>query len=83
MSEACEKSRKLVCHVVNSNIAIDSLSTLQILLVIVALFEKIYGVEPILTVFSNIGEDYNTVVSMWVLCKKCVAARHYAVIWKQ
>ncbi len=40
------KSRKLVCHVVNSNIAIDSLPTLQILLGIVALFEKIYDVEP-------------------------------------
>ena len=31
---------------VNSNIAIDSLPTLQILLGIVALFEKIYDVEP-------------------------------------
>ncbi len=30
---------------------------LQITLGIVALFEKIYDVEPILTVFSNIRED--------------------------
>jgi hypothetical protein len=58
------KSGKLVCHVVNSNNAIGSLPTLQISLGIVALFEKIYGGEPILTVFSNIGEDYNTVVAM-------------------
>jgi hypothetical protein len=64
MSEDCEKSRKLVCHMVNSNIAIDSLPTLQISLGIVGLFEKIYYVKPIVTVFSNIGEDYNTVVSM-------------------
>jgi hypothetical protein len=35
---------------VNSNIAIGSLPT-------EALFEKIYDGEPILTVFSNIGED--------------------------
>jgi len=43
--------------VVNSNIAIGSLPTLQISLGIVALFEKIYYGEPILTVVSNIGED--------------------------
>jgi hypothetical protein len=43
--------------VVNSNIAIGSLPTLQISQGIVALFEKIYDGEPILTVFSNIGED--------------------------
>ncbi len=58
------KSGKLACHVVNSNIAIGSLPTLQISLGIVALFEKIYDGEPILTVFSHIGEDYNTVVAM-------------------
>jgi hypothetical protein len=53
-----------VCHVVNSNITTGALPTLQISLVIVALFEKIYNGEPILTVVSNIGEDvhYNTVV---------------------
>jgi len=38
-----------------------------------ALFEKIYYEVPILTVFSNIGEDYNTVVSnkciMWKVCR--------------
>ncbi len=58
------KSGKLVSHEVNSNIAIGSLPKLQISLGIVALFEKIYDGEPILTVFSNIGEDYNTVVAM-------------------
>ena len=52
-----KKSAKLVCHVVNSNIAIDSLPTLQISLAIIALFEKIYDGKPILTVVSNIGED--------------------------
>jgi hypothetical protein len=58
------KSGKLVSHLVNSNIAIGSLPTLQISLGIVALFEKIYDGEPILTVFSDIREYYNTVVSM-------------------
>jgi hypothetical protein len=52
-----KKSVKLACHVVNSNIAIGSLPTLHISLGIVALFEKIYDGEPILTDFSNIGED--------------------------
>ena len=52
-----KKSAKLAFHMVNSNIAIGSLPTLQISLGIVALFEKIYDGELILTVFSNIGED--------------------------
>jgi hypothetical protein len=52
-----KKSGKLACHVVNSNIAIGSLPTLQISLGMVALFEKIYYKVPILNVFSNIGED--------------------------
>jgi hypothetical protein len=52
-----KKSVKLVCHVLNSNIAVGSLPTLQISMVIVALFEKIYNGEPILTVVSNTGED--------------------------
>jgi hypothetical protein len=52
-----KKSLKLAFHVVYSNIAIDSLRTIQISLGIVALFEKIYDGELILTVFSNIGED--------------------------
>ncbi len=52
-----KKFAKLACHVVNSNIAIDSLPTLQISVGIIALFEKIYDKEPILTVFSNIGEE--------------------------
>jgi hypothetical protein len=52
-----KKSVKLACQVVNSNIDIGSLLTLQISLGIVALFENIYDGEPILTVFSNIAED--------------------------
>jgi hypothetical protein len=52
-----KKSLKVACHVVNSNIAIGSLLTLQISLGIVALFEKNNDDGPILTVFSDIGED--------------------------
>jgi hypothetical protein len=52
-----KKSGKLACHVVNSNIAIGSLPTLQTLHGLLALFEKIYYGEPIFTDFSNIGED--------------------------
>ncbi len=52
-----KKTVKLTYHLVNSNIAIGSLPTLQISLKIVALFEKIYDSEPILTAVSNIGED--------------------------
>ncbi len=51
------KSAKLAHHVVNSNIAIDSLPRLQISLGIIALFEKIYDRDPILTVISNNGEE--------------------------
>jgi hypothetical protein len=54
----------------------------------VALFEKIYDGELIITVISNIEEDvhctiplFQVPVSVW--CEKCVEARHYAVIWKQ
>jgi hypothetical protein len=43
--------------VVNSKIDIGALPTLQIPVGMVALFEKIYDGKPILTVFSNIGED--------------------------
>jgi hypothetical protein len=39
--------------VLNSNIGINSLPTLQISLGIVAMFEKIYDGEPILTVFTD------------------------------
>ncbi len=56
-----------------SNIAINSSPTNQISLEILALFEKIFDGEPILSVVSNIGEDYNTVVSnkciMWKVCR--------------
>jgi hypothetical protein len=63
-----KKSGKLACHTASSNIAIDSLPTLQISVVNIALFGKIYDGEPILIVISNIGEDdctlYITVVSI-------------------
>ena len=42
-----KKSGKLACHVVNSNIAIGSLPTLQTLHGLLALFEKIYYGEPV------------------------------------
>ncbi len=51
------KSGKIGCHVVNSNIAIGALPTLQISLGNVTIFEKIYYEVPVLTIFSNIGED--------------------------
>jgi hypothetical protein len=50
-----KKIEQIACHVVNSNIAIDSLPTLQISLGIVALFVNIHDEEPIPAVFSNIG----------------------------
>ncbi len=52
-----KKSVKLACQVANSNIAIGSLPKLQISQGIVALFDKIQDGKPILTVFSNIGEN--------------------------
>jgi hypothetical protein len=52
-----KKCGKLECHMVDSNNAIDSLSTFRISLGIVALFENIYDRELIFTDFSNIGED--------------------------
>jgi hypothetical protein len=52
-----KKSGNLASHVANSNIAIDTLPTLQISEGFIALFEKIYEKEPIFTVISNIGED--------------------------
>jgi hypothetical protein len=66
-SELNAKIRETYLPRDNSNIAIDSSPTLQISLEILALFEKIYDGEPILTVVSNIGEDYNSVVSI-----KCI-----------
>ncbi len=41
----------------NSKIAIGSLPTLQTSHGLLALFEKIYDGGPILTIFSNIGDD--------------------------
>jgi hypothetical protein len=62
-----KKSEKLARHVVNSNIAIGSLPTLQISLVIIALFEKIYYGEPTIIVFSNIGEDVHCTIPLFQL----------------
>ncbi len=59
-----KKSVKLACHMVNSNIAVGSLPTLQISQGIVALFENIYDCGLILTVVSISGRMYNTVVSI-------------------
>ncbi len=59
-----KKSGKLACHVLNSNIAIGSLPTLQISLGIIASFEKIYdGKQNFFIVISYIGRMYNIVVS--------------------
>jgi hypothetical protein len=52
-----KKTGKFALHVVHSNNPNYSLPALSILLGIVAFFEKIYYKVPILTVFSNIGED--------------------------
>jgi hypothetical protein len=54
------------CQVVNSNIAIGFLPTLQISVGIVAIFEKIYDREPIFTVVSNIGEDVHPLFQLIV-----------------
>ncbi len=51
-----KKSRKLARHVVNSNIAVGSLPTLQTSHGLLALFEKIYYRELFFTNLSNIGE---------------------------
>jgi hypothetical protein len=53
--------------VVNSNIAIDTLPTLQISVGVIALFEKIYDGEPILTAVSNIGEDVHCTILLFQL----------------
>jgi hypothetical protein len=63
VSEIYENSVKLAGHLVNSNIAIGSLPTLQISLGFFGLFEKIYDGELILAVISNIGRMCNTVVA--------------------
>ncbi len=48
-----KKFGKLACHVVNSNIAIGSLTTLQISLGFIELFEKIYNGKPILVLLDS------------------------------
>jgi hypothetical protein len=58
-----KKSGSLASHVLNSNFAINSLPTLQI-----SRYLKRYDEQLIFTVFSNIGEDVNTVVSVkWMM----------------
>ncbi len=78
-----KNSGKLAFHVVNSNIANDYLPILPTSLGIIALFEKINDREPILTIISNIGEVTMPLFQLSVLCEKCDAARHWAVIGKQ
>jgi hypothetical protein len=60
-----KKSGKLACHVLHSNIAVDSLPTLQISLGIIALFEKICDGKTILIVISNIGEDVHCTIPLF------------------
>jgi|688.fasta_scaffold1428068_1 hypothetical protein len=63
-----KKSGKLASHVVNSNNAINSLPILQISLGIVALLEKIYDGEPIITVVSVIGANVHcTIIPLFQL----------------
>jgi hypothetical protein len=52
-----KKSGKLASHLLNSNNANRSFPTVPTSMGIVALFEKIYDGEPILTVFPLIEED--------------------------
>jgi hypothetical protein len=63
-SEAYEKSGKLVCHVVNSNIAIDTFPTLQISVGLRALFEKFMMETRFLPSSQITGRMYNTDVSI-------------------
>ncbi len=70
-----KKSGKVACHVVNSNIAIGSLPTLQISVGMLRyfLFEKIIMMFRFLPSFQISGRMYNTVVSikcmMWKVCR--------------
>ncbi len=59
-SRLMKKSGKLVCHVINSNIAVDTLPTLQISVGVIALFKKIYDGEPILNpdTMALLGNNY-------------------------
>ncbi len=79
-----KKSVKLVCHVGNSIIAIGSLPTLQISLVIVALFEKIYYEFRFLPSSQISGMMYKTVVSikymMWKACRSPTLCRYWDTI---
>ncbi len=71
-TELYENMGKLACHVVNSNIAIDSLPMLQISLEIPALF-RFMMVSWFLPLSQRSGRMYNTVVSincvMWKVCR--------------
>ncbi len=62
-----------------------SLPTLHISLWIVALSEKIYNGDPILTVVSNIGKDVDTVVSIKStydvkVCRSSIICRYWKTI---
>ncbi len=79
-----KKSGKLACHVVNSNIAIGSLPTLQISVGMLALFERFIMKFGFLPSSQISGRMYTIpLFQISVRCEKCVAVRHYAVISKQ
>jgi hypothetical protein len=59
-----KKSAKVECHVVNSNIAIGYLPTLQTSHGLLALFEKIYYGTRFLPSSQITGRMYNTDVSI-------------------
>jgi hypothetical protein len=79
-----KKSVKLAGPVVNSNIAIGSLPTLQLSLGIFA--KKIYDGEPILAVISNIGRMYivhianNNCVPISASCRAATNFSHHTLI---
>jgi hypothetical protein len=79
-----KKSGKLACHVVNSNIAIGSLPTLQISVGMVALFGKdLLQSSDSYLLLKYRGGCTVPLFQISVQCEKCVAARQYAVICKQ
>jgi hypothetical protein len=85
-----KQSGKLACNVVDSNIAIDSLPTVQISPGIVALFEMIYDGELIFTDFSSIGEDvqyrcFNVLYYVSTVSQPdidAVLVNNYRIVWQ-
>jgi hypothetical protein len=71
------KYGKLAFHVVNSNIAIDSLPTLQISLGIVAFFERFMMKTLFLPSSQISGRMYNV---MWKVCRSPTLCRYLETI---